>query len=105
MTTRKIKKIDAEIAETRAIAEEIYILSGYVHYEGSTVICAFLDKSDAEKFMKKCYAYDSKMPTINLDDSDELWEKYNIDSAKWSKKHPAKCTGLDGYSIDTILLK
>jgi hypothetical protein len=86
---------------------QVYLVSAYVSRESETVVACFALERDAKAFAKRCKEYDAKEPKCpNLNDSDEIWDKYNRREVNWRKRHPAKVySPPDDYIVSSIKVR
>lgn len=83
---------------------KIYLALDCVQYEGSSAMCAFQRREDADAFVSKCTEYHATRPKCPaIDDPDPVWDEYFILEEKWREAHPA--SKYSGVGADYYLVR
>jgi hypothetical protein len=74
---------------------KIYVVQGYITYEGLTLLNVFSEKFMAESFVRRCKDYsNTPMPSSFIDG---VYDDRNV--LEWACNHPAKSDAYDDYLI------
>lgn len=79
---------------------KIYLALSCVDYEGSRVMKAFIEKCDAEDFVKVCTEYALTKVDCPVGMNDDNWDAWSKQNKIWADNHPA---GADYYADDYLV--